>query len=319
MRSFRLQRAQAVPFLRGPDPSSPTTPASINASSNGNCSECTGGASPSRRSAAALARRLLEGRLRRVGLASLAQFFGVSTRPCHRALPDAEATAEILVHLIGLAQELELGAFPTCALAAPRKRRVYGKRSLARGAPRGRASTSFATATTRCSTSAAPATCAPGFAPTSARAPAAVGRGRAPCARSHRVAGARLGAKPRSRSQADPRAQPPANSRSRRKEHGVYLKPRGDDFVVTKTATARSDREPPQSVARRRALAMSTTEELETPDGGPLPRLRARLDDLAESLRYEEAARLRDRIEALDQVLSRACASLSGSASSSSA
>src|SRR5262249_6324250 len=35
---------------------------------------------------AALARRLLEGRRHRVGLASLADFFGVSTRPCHRAL-----------------------------------------------------------------------------------------------------------------------------------------------------------------------------------------------------------------------------------------
>jgi hypothetical protein len=30
---------------------------------------------------------LLEGRLRRVGLASLADFFGVTTQPCHRALP----------------------------------------------------------------------------------------------------------------------------------------------------------------------------------------------------------------------------------------
>src|SRR6266545_3695014 len=55
---------------------------------------------------AALARRLLEGRLRRVSLASLADFFGVPTRPCHRALPDAEATAQVLIHLIGLAQEI---------------------------------------------------------------------------------------------------------------------------------------------------------------------------------------------------------------------
>src|SRR4029079_9492106 len=38
---------------------------------------------------AALARRLLAGRARRVSLASLAEFFGVSTAPCHRALPDA--------------------------------------------------------------------------------------------------------------------------------------------------------------------------------------------------------------------------------------
>jgi DNA polymerase III epsilon subunit family exonuclease len=42
-----------------------------------------------------LARRLLEGRTQRLGLASLAWFVGTSARPCHRALPDAEATAEI--------------------------------------------------------------------------------------------------------------------------------------------------------------------------------------------------------------------------------
>src|SRR4029078_13572822 len=37
--------------------------------------------------------------------------------------------------------------------------------------------------------------------------------------------------------------------------------------------------------------------------GGPLPRMRSRLSHLAESLRYEEAARLRDRIEALEHVV----------------
>jgi excinuclease UvrABC nuclease subunit len=37
--------------------------------------------------------------------------------------------------------------------------------------------------------------------------------------------------------------------------------------------------------------------------GGPLPRLRARLRDLAECLRYEDAARLRDRIRALEEVV----------------
>src|SRR5215207_1626190 len=85
---------------------------------------------------AALARRLLEGRLRRVSLASLADFFGVPTSPCHRALPDAEATAQVLVHLIGLAQEIGARRLSDLrALAAPRKRRVYGKRSLARSAP----------------------------------------------------------------------------------------------------------------------------------------------------------------------------------------
>src|ERR671934_1994175 len=85
---------------------------------------------------AALARRLLEGRLRRVSLASLAYFFGVPTAPCHRALPDAEATAQVLVHLIGLAQERGARRLSDLrALAAPRRRRVYDKRALARGAP----------------------------------------------------------------------------------------------------------------------------------------------------------------------------------------
>src|SRR5262249_40350412 len=85
---------------------------------------------------AALARRLLEGRLRRVGLASLAHFFGVATEPCHRALPDAEATAQVLVHLIGLAQERGARTLSELrGLAAPVKRRVHGKRVLTRGAP----------------------------------------------------------------------------------------------------------------------------------------------------------------------------------------
>ena len=85
---------------------------------------------------AALARRLLEGRARRVSLASLADLFGVPTHPCHRALPDAEATAQVLVRLIGLAQELGARRLSELrALAAPRKRRVYGKRTLAHGAP----------------------------------------------------------------------------------------------------------------------------------------------------------------------------------------
>ena len=55
-----------------------------------------------------------------------------------------------------------------------------------------------------------------------------------------------------------------------------------------------------------RALAGSTPEELDALfEGGPLPRMRSRLSHLAESLRYEEAARLRDRIEALEHVVDR--------------
>jgi DNA polymerase III alpha subunit (gram-positive type) len=51
------------------------------------------------------ARNLLRGRIERANLTSLAFFFGTSIRPCHRALPDAQATAEIFVRLVELAQE----------------------------------------------------------------------------------------------------------------------------------------------------------------------------------------------------------------------
>jgi DNA polymerase III epsilon subunit family exonuclease len=259
---------------------------------------------------AALARRLLEGRLRRVSLASLAHFFGVSTRPCHRALPDAEATAEVLVRLIGLAQELgarRLSELRT--LAAPRKRRVYGKRSLAHDAPqrpgvylfhdrhgqvlyvgrardlRARLRSYFRSDRQRPSVEAA-------------------------LLALERVEWQVLGSELEAALEElrlIRELQPPANSRSRRKEHGVYLKRRGEEVVVTKTPTLLG----PISSRRRaslaaRALSLSTPEELDDlPGEGPLPRLRERLEHLAESLRYEEAARLRDRIEALEDVLER--------------
>ena len=83
-----------------------------------------------------LARNLLRGRIERVSLASLAYFFGTSVAPCHRALPDAQATAEILLALIGLAQERGARTVADLEeLAAPRPRRVHGKRHLVRGAP----------------------------------------------------------------------------------------------------------------------------------------------------------------------------------------
>jgi DNA polymerase III subunit epsilon len=53
----------------------------------------------------ALARRLLAGRGLRCDLHSLADRFSLPTTPIHRALPDALATGELLVRLIGLAQE----------------------------------------------------------------------------------------------------------------------------------------------------------------------------------------------------------------------
>jgi DNA polymerase III epsilon subunit family exonuclease len=259
---------------------------------------------------AALARRLLEGRLRRVSLASLAYFFDVPTRPCHRALPDAEATAHVLVHLIGLAQELGARHLSDLrALAVPRKRRVYDKRSLARGVPtrpgvylfrdrhgqvlyvgrardlRARLRSYFRSERQR---------------PSVEAALLALDR------IEWRVLGSELEAA-LEEVRLIRELAPPANSRGRRREHGVYLKRRGDEFVVTKTSTPLG----PIPSRRRaalaaRALASATTEELDALlQNGPLPRLRARLSHLAESLRYEEAARLRDRIEALEQVVDR--------------
>jgi DNA polymerase III epsilon subunit family exonuclease len=259
---------------------------------------------------AALARRLLEGRLRRVSLASLAHFFGVGTTPCHRALPDAEATAEVLLCLIGLAQELGARRLSDLrSLATPRKRRVYGKRQLARRAParpgvylfrdkhdqvlyvgrardlRARLRSYFRSERQR---------------PSVEAALLALER------IEWRVLGSELEAA-LEELRLIRELSPPANSRSRRKEHGVYLRLRGEELVVTKQPTElgplTSRR---QASLAARALALGTEEERERLlEGGPLPRLRERLAHLAESLRYEEAARLRDRLEALEHVIER--------------
>lgn len=83
-----------------------------------------------------LARTLLAGRVERTSLASLAFFFGVSVRPCHRALPDAQATAEVFLRLVEIAAErgaTSVGELEE--LAAPRRRRIHAKRRLIDGAP----------------------------------------------------------------------------------------------------------------------------------------------------------------------------------------
>src|SRR6476660_5070769 len=83
-----------------------------------------------------LARRLLHRRSERFSLAQLAHFFGTSCEPCHRALPDAIATAEILVALLGLAQERGARTIAeVIELAAPRARKLHARRSLVAGAP----------------------------------------------------------------------------------------------------------------------------------------------------------------------------------------
>ena len=214
------------------------------------------------------------------------------------------------MQLIGLSQELGARRLSELrALAAPRKRRVYDKRALARGAParpgvylfhdrhgqvlyvgrsrdlRARLRSYFRTERQR---------------PSVEAALLALDR------IEWRVLGSELEAA-LEELRLIRELEPPANSRSRRRERGVYLKRRRDDFVVSKqpgplgpTGSRR------QAGLAARALASATDEELESLlDGGPLPRLRARLAHLADSLRYEEAARLRDRIEALERVIER--------------
>jgi hypothetical protein len=253
---------------------------------------------------------VLRGRRRRVGLAGLADFFGVATTPCHRALPDAEATAQILVRLMGLAQELGARRLSDLrALAAPRKRRVYDKRALAHEAPtrpgvylfrdkhdqvlyvgrardlRARLRTYFQSDRQRPSVEAA------------LQALARI---------EWRVLDSELEAA-FEELRLIRELQPPANSRSRRKEHGVYLKPRGDELVVSKTPTRLGpigSRRVASLAARALSVAMPEERDALLQDG-PLPRMRKRLQHLSDSLRYEEAARLRDRIEAVEHVVDR--------------
>lgn len=84
-----------------------------------------------------LARNLLQGRVERASLASLAFFFGVSVEPRHRALPDALATAEVFICLLELAAERGASTLAELVeLATPRSRRARPNR--ARGQEGGR-------------------------------------------------------------------------------------------------------------------------------------------------------------------------------------
>ena len=85
-----------------------------------------------------LARRLLAGRLPRMNLGTLAERFDTEVRPCHRALPDAQATGEVLAALLGLAQERGARTVADAiSLAGPARRPVRRRRELARDVPRG--------------------------------------------------------------------------------------------------------------------------------------------------------------------------------------
>ena len=248
-----------------------------------------------------LARRLLAGRQKRVGLSSLAYFFGTSTQPCHRALADAEATAEILLALIGLAQET--GATTVAQLvdlAAPRARRLAGKRHLVAGAPmtpgvylfrdrheqvlyvgrarylRARLRSYFRTERQR---------------PAVEAALGALERVE------WRVLGSELEAG-LEELRLLRELRPPANARNTRPDRYVYLRRRGVGWCVTETPG-------PHGPLKSRRLARGAARALEGWEGEPaaaLPALRAKLRRLSADLRFEDAARLRDRIAALQDV-----------------
>jgi DNA polymerase III epsilon subunit family exonuclease len=253
-----------------------------------------------------LARRLLAGRTPRAGLASLARFFGTAATPCHRALPDAQATAEILLMLIGLAQERGAQTVADLAeLAAPRMRKVYAKRSLAYGAPprpgvylfrdahdqvlyvgrardlRARLRSYFRTDRQR---------------PAVEAALGALGR------IEWRETGSELEAA-LEELRLLRELRPPANARGVRPDRYVYIRRRGDALVCTSTPTPLGPfRSRTRARLACRALDRASEAELEEP-ALALPRLRARLRDLADCRRFEDAARLRDRIDALEQLV----------------
>jgi DNA polymerase III epsilon subunit family exonuclease len=249
-----------------------------------------------------LARTLLAGRVPSFGLGQLAWFLDTSERPCHRALPDARATAELLLALIGLAQERGARTVADLtALAATRTRRLLDKRHLAYGAPtrpgvylflghndqvlyvgrardlRSRLRSYFRSDRQR---------------PAVEAAVAAAER------IEWRVTGSELEAA-LEELRLIREIRPPGNARVSRPERHAWLRQRGDSVVA-------STRPSPVGPLRSRRTAQLAARVL-TPDDlaqpqDALPRLRHRLQDLSEARRFEDAGRLRDRITALERV-----------------
>jgi len=253
-----------------------------------------------------LARRLLAGRVAGFGLGQLAWFFDTAERPCHRALPDARATAELLLALIGLAQERGARTVADLsALAATRTRRLLDKRHLAYGAPtrpgvyrflgrndqvlyigrardlRARLRSYFRSDRQR---------------PAVEAAVAAAER------IEWRVTGSELEAA-LEELRLIRELRPPGNTRVSRPERSVWLRRRGDSVVATQKPPSNTALQGPLRSRRTAQLAarVLTPDELERPDTA-LPRLRLRLRELSDARRFEDAGRLRDRIAALERV-----------------
>ncbi|MFB3739904.1 MAG: DEDD exonuclease domain-containing protein, partial [Candidatus Velamenicoccus archaeovorus] len=87
---------------------------------------------------ARLARRIVWPEVPNVRLQTLAQYFRTAARPAHRALPDAEACAEVLHGLLELGERLGIVTLGDLHLAVrARGRPHYGKIRLADDLPRG--------------------------------------------------------------------------------------------------------------------------------------------------------------------------------------
>ena len=252
-----------------------------------------------------LARRLLARRSERFSLAQLAHFFGTSTRPCHRALPDALATAEILVALLGLAQERGAETLADVVeLAAPRARRLHSKRSLVAGAPgspgvylfRDRNDTVLYVGKARDLR----ARLRSNLAGTRQRPAVEAALGAL-----ERVEWRTLGSELEAALEELRllrELRPPANARSARPDRYVYLARRKGRWA----AVAEPGPWGPIPSRRRAELACRALGDFDGDDpAAALPAARARLRRLALDLRFEDAARMRDRLAALEDVVER--------------
>ena len=239
-----------------------------------------------------LARRLL-GR-QPANLAALSYRFATDARPCHRALPDAEATAEILLCLIGMAQERGARTVADLVeLAATRPRRVHRKRQpRVRRAAASRRLPLPRRARPGALRRHARATSAPGCARTSA--PSGSGpRSKRRSARSSASSGATRGSELEAALEElrlIRELRPPANARSARPDRYVYLRRRGDSRRLLVAARPSSGRSRAAHAAQLAARALQGV-EWETLDDA-LPKLRTKLKRLARDLRFEDAARL---------------------------
>ena len=252
-----------------------------------------------------LARRLLRRRSERFSLAWLAHFFGTSTSPCHRALPDAVATAEILVSLLGLAQERGARTVSdVLELAAPRARRLHSKRSLIAGAPNGPGVYLFRDRN------------AVALYVGKARDLRARLRSYFSGSRQRPAVEAALGALDRvewrqlgSELEAEleelrliRELRPPANARVGRPERYAYLAWRGERWAVVSEPGRFG---PIRSKNRARLVARALDGFEGDVPADALPTLRAKLRRLAGDLRFEDAARVRDRLKALEEAVAR--------------